>query len=187
MKNLAIWTIFGYMTILGTTAAQAQERAAGGAMETQMTWSALSSQISGVNTKLEGTNSRIDQIVVCGKLGKIYAPGAVGATPQGCVEASSTGGTDLTTIVNTLTTLSNNFTTLNNTVTTNNTKIVNCGKTGAAYNGTTCVLPTAQSCRITSQAGTGGCGYGNEGLFVPTGNNKGSEGASGYCFKLTCN
>lgn len=129
------------------SSAHAQERAAGSGMETQMTWTALSTQINAVSGKVDAVNSRVDQVVVCGKLGKIYAPGAPGATAQGCVEASSNSGTSLTSIVNTLTTLSNQYTTLNNTVTTlnnNMTSVVGCAKSGYFFNGSVCIAPATQ-------------------------------------------
>lgn len=140
------------------SAAYAQERTAGSAIETQMTWSALSTQINGLSTKVDAANSRMDQIVVCGKKGKIYAPGAPGVDAQGCVEASSNNGTSLSTIVSTLTTLSNNYAALNNTVNTLNstvTGVVNCGGAGKTFNGSACVsaattIPNGTMCGASS-------------------------------------
>lgn len=75
---------------------QAQERAAGGPVETQMTWSALNDLVKAANVKIEGVNSRIDQIVVCGTKGWTYAPGAPGADAQGCKEPVTAAGLKLT-------------------------------------------------------------------------------------------
>ncbi len=91
----------------------AQERAAGGAVDTQMTWSALSTQINGVSVKADAVNSRVDQAVVCGRLGKVYAPGATGADANGCLSAQYVNS------------------------------IVNCGNQGRIYNSASnsCVIP----------------------------------------------
>jgi len=62
----------------------AQERSASGALDTELTWSALSSQLSTAKGQLAGANVRIDQVIVCGKKSMLYAPGA-GADSQGCV------------------------------------------------------------------------------------------------------
>ncbi|BAV53020.1 Uncharacterized protein MLTONO_p0550 (plasmid) [Mesorhizobium loti] len=71
-----------------TPPAIAQERAATGPMDTQMTWSALSDQISSLKTQVTGTNARMDQLVLCGKKGLLYAPGQAGADGQGCLAAA---------------------------------------------------------------------------------------------------
>lgn len=81
MKTLAY---FIAATSLLAVPAFAQERAAGGAVETQMTWSALSAQIKTTGTKIDAANARIDQIILCGKQGKVYTPGVPGADANGC-------------------------------------------------------------------------------------------------------
>ncbi len=59
--------------------AMAQERVAGGPVDTQMTWSALSDQIRTASAKIKGINARFDQhLVLCAKQGKLYAPGTPG-------------------------------------------------------------------------------------------------------------
>lgn len=65
--------------------AHAQERTAAGALETQMTWSALSSKVSAVDAKVDGVNTKLEQAILCGKEGKLYAPGAAGADSRGCL------------------------------------------------------------------------------------------------------
>ncbi len=64
--------------------ALAQERAATGPMDTQMTWTALSTMISSVGTKVDGANKRMDQLVICSKKGMLYAPGDAASDGQGC-------------------------------------------------------------------------------------------------------
>ncbi|PZP40401.1 MAG: hypothetical protein DI585_01040 [Pseudomonas fluorescens] len=72
------------------TSPHAQERAAGGALETQMTWSALSSQIGAVKNDHEMLKAVVDQITTCGKSGRFYAPGTAGADGSGCSAAATT-------------------------------------------------------------------------------------------------
>lgn len=73
---------------LMATGATAQERAAGGSLETQVTWSALSTKINSMGARVDAANARIDQLVVCGKLGKLYAPGHASADADGCLVAT---------------------------------------------------------------------------------------------------
>ncbi|RYG61344.1 MAG: hypothetical protein EON60_03900 [Alphaproteobacteria bacterium] len=65
-----------------TGLAHAQERAAVGAAETQMTWSSLRALIDGANAKSDAVDARIDQIVACNKKQMTYSPGT---TADGCV------------------------------------------------------------------------------------------------------
>lgn len=67
----------------------AQERAAGGTLHTQMSWSALSSKIGVVDSKAVAANARLDQIEACGVKGMLYTPGQAGADPQGCKAVST--------------------------------------------------------------------------------------------------
>ncbi|RYG60188.1 MAG: hypothetical protein EON60_08015 [Alphaproteobacteria bacterium] len=62
--------------------AQAQERAAGGNVEAQMTWTSLSSLVTGANEKSAAVNKRVDQIVTCNKKQMIFVDTAAG---DGCV------------------------------------------------------------------------------------------------------
>lgn len=71
--------------------AHAQERTAAGATETQMTWSALSSEISTVDDEVKGVNARVDEVTVCGKKGMFYAPGMPGVDSQGCLAPAVPG------------------------------------------------------------------------------------------------
>lgn len=64
--------------------AQAQERAAGGPIDTQMTWSALANKVQAADDKATGAHTRLDQLEACGKDGKFYAPNAPGAV-KGCI------------------------------------------------------------------------------------------------------
>lgn len=114
-----------------TLTATAQERAAGSTLETQMTWSALSSKIKTTQDYAEGVNSKLDQAIACGKLGKLYAPGANGADPKGCKEAVIDLSTNPT-IVN----LTKNISTITTNVekTTNyNTAELKCTQQGYVY------------------------------------------------------
>lgn len=105
----------------------AQERAAGGTLDTQVTWTALSDMAKAASDKAAAVNTRVDQIVVCGKNGRIYAPGGVGADASGCMEAKAADGTTITNINNSV-----------KTNTTNVTNILACNKQSKFYNGTVC-------------------------------------------------
>ncbi|OWK21510.1 hypothetical protein AJ88_19855 [Mesorhizobium amorphae CCBAU 01583] len=48
-------------------------------------WRQPEDQISGLKTQVTGTNARMDQLVLCGKKGLLYAPGQAGADGQGCL------------------------------------------------------------------------------------------------------
>ncbi len=79
--------LVGAMVMVGA-AVVAQERTAAGALQTQMTWSALSSQLQATRIYAEGVNSRVDQAVICAKKGMLYAPGDPTADTQGCLQAN---------------------------------------------------------------------------------------------------
>ena len=81
MKTIAFAVIVGMALVQGSFA---QERSATGAAETQMSWSALSNQVSGISTRIDAVNSRVDQAVACGRANMLYAPGATGANSAGC-------------------------------------------------------------------------------------------------------
>lgn len=72
--------------------ATAQERSAMGAIDTQVTWSALRTMVDAANTKSDAVNARMDQVVVCGKKGMVYAPGATSADGDGCLSAGGGKG-----------------------------------------------------------------------------------------------
>ncbi len=72
--------------------AHAQERTAAGALDTQMTWSALSNQIATVNgkvtlvdSKIGALDGRVNKLEVCSRSGRIYAPDKTGADSNGCI------------------------------------------------------------------------------------------------------
>ncbi len=84
-------TLFLLLTFcLLMSAAHAQERTAAGALETQMTWSALKTMVDGTNDKIIATNSRLDQMETCARNGKLYSPSTGGADADGCVNMQST-------------------------------------------------------------------------------------------------
>ncbi|NRQ16637.1 hypothetical protein [Ensifer sesbaniae] len=85
MKDAALALIAAFII---ASAAPAQERTAGSTLDTQMTWSALSSKISTVDSKAQGISTRVDQIAICGNKGKVCAPAASGKDAHGCIEAS---------------------------------------------------------------------------------------------------
>lgn len=109
-------------------AAHAQERSATGQLDTQVTWSAISSHIASTSGKADAVNVRIDQMGVCAKKGMIYAPGASAADGQGCIMPVVPPS-----IVNTLTTVSNTV----NSANTNLSKIITCNTNGQIYNAAT--------------------------------------------------
>ena len=102
-RNPMKFQIFILLGLALVGAPYAQERTAGGTLDTQMTWSALSAKIDAVSLKSDAVNTRVDQVVVCGKKGMTYAPGTQGADAEGCMAPQSV------------------------------TKIVNCGNQGAVY------------------------------------------------------
>ncbi len=102
--------------------ATAQERTAAGALDTQMTWTALKNLVDATSVKVDAVNARVDQGVVCGKKQMYYAPGANGADNDGCL-----GNTN---IVN----------------------IINCGKEGKVYNGTACIQTSSSSSSESSKS-----------------------------------
>ncbi|RYG59030.1 MAG: hypothetical protein EON60_11670 [Alphaproteobacteria bacterium] len=111
MKNILL--LLTGLTVMVAATSVAQERAAGGSAETQMTWSTLSNQVKGTQAYAEGVNTRVDQVVACGNKGMLYAPDHADAV-KGCVVAMK--DTDLV-------------------------KVLDCNKNGQFYNGTKCVAP----------------------------------------------
>lgn len=67
------------------TSAVAQERTAAGAVETQMTWSALSAKADAAKNAANAVDVRVNQVVACARAGMLYAPEAPGANTQGCL------------------------------------------------------------------------------------------------------
>lgn len=94
MKLLPLITLL----LVPATFLHAQERAAGSALETQMTWSSLKALIDNTTALNTATNSRIDKLTECGKQGMLYAPDAPGAV-NGClaIKASSAPKTSVAT------------------------------------------------------------------------------------------
>lgn len=111
------------VTILLTSTAMAQERTAAGAMDTQMTWTALSAKVQSANDKADAVNVRVDQVVVCGKKGMVYAPGATGADSQGCFQSATAPG-----VITSLTTIQSSV-----------SNVVTCNKAGQVFDGTKCI------------------------------------------------
>lgn len=125
------------LTCLGMVCtAHAQERAAIGNVQTQMTWSALSTLINGVSTKTDAVNSRVDQVVVCAKKGMVYAPGQTGADADACLMPAIPPS-----VTNNLNTL--NTTTANTNSTVSN--IISCNTQGLVFNGSACVNSSAKT------------------------------------------
>lgn len=143
-------TVIGFVTVvcLGSIA-MAQERAAGGTVETQMTWHALSSLVEDAKTKTEAVSLRVDQIVKCNNKAMAYAPGA-GADADGCIENSK------------LLALQVRATNLE----TRTNSVVNCGASGYFFNGSTCVaIPNKPI--VTSNCGWVMYTTGNHDLVCP--------------------
>ena len=118
-------------------APHAQERTAAGSAETQMSWSALSNQISGLNTRTNALTTRIDQSVICGRKGKTYAPAQAGADADGCLEPMTNTYTNTT--LNSLTGNVNNLISSNNINTSRVNNIIACNAQGRMYNGSSCI------------------------------------------------
>lgn len=107
------------------TSSIAQERSAAGALDTQMTWTALSSQVAAANAKSDAVNTRVDQIVICARKGKVYAPAPqAGIDSQGCLTPASDFTAINATINNLTTNLGATTTTLNNVLVCNNKSMV---------------------------------------------------------------
>lgn len=164
--KLKFWIFLGCTALLGATAVQAQERSAGGPVETQMTWVALKSLVDSVGVKVDGLTARVNQGVECGKLGKLYAPGGPGADGMGCKTVEDARVTNL---INTVNTLNSNFSNLQTTFNTSNvTNIASCSKVGMIYapampgaDSKGCVTPvTGKDCvmnQVTACGGVGNC------------------------------
>ncbi|PZP39590.1 MAG: hypothetical protein DI585_03595 [Pseudomonas fluorescens] len=112
--------------IVVSASVSAQERAAGSALDTQVTWTALSSLAQAANDKADGVNARVDQVVVCGKDGKLYAPGKAGADSRGCV--------DISVPPNVTTQINNVDQSVKNLI----TNMQTCSGNGQIYNGAKC-------------------------------------------------
>ncbi|TKW60827.1 MAG: hypothetical protein DI628_08025 [Blastochloris viridis] len=67
----------------------AQERTAGVALDSQMTWTAMSSRVDAVNNRVTATNAQVSQMMKCNAKLKVYAPGTQGADAKGCVAVSA--------------------------------------------------------------------------------------------------
>lgn len=206
------YLLAGTLAVTAFTA-HAQERTAGSSLDTQMTWTALAAQTKAASDKADAVNTRVDQAVLCGKKGKLYAPGV---TADGCLEASSNSGSTLTQIISNLNTLNTNQTATNN----NLTNVINCQKAGQGFDGTKCVANKPDIITVASSTGKGpfgttvitpaacptgysmiscsgiGGGYGTmngnacsaskPGMkFVDSGSNNGNGGGAG-CIDNTC-
>ncbi len=84
MKILS-YASFIVVMLSGSQLVQAQERAAAGSLENQMTWTSLSNMAKAAEAKADAVNSRVDAVVVCGKKGMVYAPDAPLADAAGCL------------------------------------------------------------------------------------------------------
>jgi hypothetical protein len=130
-----------YLLLLPLAAApfvtvQAQERTAGSNLDTQMTWSALSGQITTATQRADSAHIRIDQVAVCGAKGMVYSPGG-GGDSQGCRDPKDT--TNLTGINNSITNLGNTIGDTNSAIHTLTTKVTNiqtCSNSSQYYSST---------------------------------------------------
>lgn len=154
----------------GQAMAAGVERSAGSGMDTQMTWSALSTQIDAANVRITGLDAKLSQSILCGKLNKLYSPGAPGADANGCKDLVLTGNPDYINLVNSLNATNTNVTNLKNSVNTTNTYNTNeqkCtaqgmvyapGQSGADGNGCKgAVAGKSCSMNVGAACGGGGC------------------------------
>lgn len=118
------------LSCMGLTAT-AQERAAGSALDTQMTWSSLSTKVKSTQTYAEGVNAKIEQAIVCGKQNRLYAPAAPGANSQGCKDVDISSDPSFVSLQNTVNSLKTTVTQVNTTVTNMKTNVDN----SVTYNG----------------------------------------------------
>lgn len=133
MKERYVKTFLALALIVASmSSASAQERTAAGALDTQMTWTALASKIGSVEAKITGVDTRVTQAVVCGRQSKFYAPAAPGADSAGCLSIDLSVVTKLQ---NDLNTANNNVNTLNSKV----ASIINCNSQGKLWNGGGCI------------------------------------------------
>jgi hypothetical protein len=155
----------------------AQERTASGALDNQVTWTALSTLAKAASDKADAVNARVDQSVVCGRKGMVYAPGVAGIDGDGCLTAATAS-----TVINQLTNLQNLANGSNG-----------CGAQGRVFNGHSCVAPASSavsvSCRIetTGALGGGNSGYNGcpGGYSEVRGYNTGNHTTS--CLRIVCN
>lgn len=71
-------------TLSFISAGVAQERTAAGAVETQMTWSALSAKADAAKNAAHAVGLKVNQVAVCGRKGMLYAPEGLGVDGEGC-------------------------------------------------------------------------------------------------------
>lgn len=141
MKTVIALSVTAFLLAFSVNA---QERTAAGAIETQMTWSALSAKIGQVDSKIGGVKSLVDQSIVCGQKGMVYAPGGTGIDGQGCKEAAVPAS-------------------VMNLINTANAKIntsISCNQGNQLYNGTSCTAIPAPAkarlvCRVVGNEGPG--------------------------------
>lgn len=199
MNKLSFF-LSGYFLILLTVFgvafdSEAQERAASGVMETQMTWSALSNIAKGAGDKADAVNSRVNQIVVCGRKNMIYAPNAIGVDAEGCVIGKV--DPDLIATINNMTTCARDSKiynpTTNSCVSTESSRWVQTSQvdfgdrapnrnTMAAYGITACTVYAGQKCTTNGQR----CGVmSSNGYFCGQQNDSSCTNHSAVIF--TCN
>lgn len=116
----------------------AQERTAGSALDTQMTWTSLAAQAKAASDKADAVNTRVDQVVICAKKGMLYMPGVGGIDSQGCKEPFRSGDVN-----GNLTQLYNAINTLNSNVNNSLSNIYACNKAGQVYDGTKCIASSS--------------------------------------------
>ena len=81
--RLLAWSL---VTLALVTVAIAEEHKPADAMDVQPSWGALANQIKSADDKATEAHTRIDQMVECAKLNKLYTPGKFGADAHGCFD-----------------------------------------------------------------------------------------------------
>src|SRR5690606_8326257 len=72
-----------FAMVLAVFPVVAQERTAGSAIDTQVTWTAVKNLVDAANTKSDAVNTRVDQTEKCAEKDQLYAPNDPAAT-LGC-------------------------------------------------------------------------------------------------------
>lgn len=67
----------------------AQERTAGGPLDTQMSWTALKNLTDQASNNAKAAHIRLNQLEICAKKKMLYSPSTVGADGDGCISSGA--------------------------------------------------------------------------------------------------
>jgi hypothetical protein len=168
MRSLAL----ALLTLILVPASWAQERTASGAIETQMSWTALSAKTDAAKLAAEAVNIRVNQVAICGRKGLLYGPGDPTRDGDGCVKPFVDD-----TAMNQLNAKINN--------------VISCASQGRVFNGNNCVTTVANTprlqCRVVSNSAGSAPHYvsraecNSDEIMTGGGGQSETEGATNLC------